>query len=745
MGAPPQSADDDARRDRLAAVAELIDALREVGSPAVLETGSVLCREGDASDEAFVVVSGRLDARVQGFGGDMLVSSHGPGSLVGEVTTLVGGRRTATLIASEPTTIHTVDRESLRDVFARLPAGAEVVRATARDRTDRTRAAALLSRELEAVDGAAVAEIAARVTWTNLAAGDELFHRDDVADAAYLVTSGRLGVRDLDGPVERGIEVGRGGIVGEFGLLEDRRRSATVFALRDTSLARLDAEDFRELSSDHTQLAMGLVRRILGRSGVEHVDDRRNRSFTFATTVDIDAGQRARLVGRMVDALQQLGSTVLLDPAVVDRRLGQDGASGTAPGALGEVRLAEMFHQIESDVDHAVIDAGHHARSGADSGIGVDEGERFWTARALHHADQVIVFCSAQPGPDELEAIRTVLRGVPDGISCWLALTHRWKPERAPQASPALRALDVDEIHHVALGEEPTVARLARLAAGRGVGLVLSGGGARGYAHIGVHRALVEAGVPVDRVVGASMGSIVAGGIGLDIGNEEMRERIAAKGRRLLDYTVPVVSLVKGRRIVDVLDSGFHDCSFDQLWVKFACVSTDLTTAELVVHRDGPITPAIRASIAIPGVLPPVVRDGHLLADGGVLDNLPVGVLADDRSIGTIIASDVAPPVGPRASMDYGLSVSGWSVLSSRFRRDRPAVRYPGVATTLMRSLLIGSSQSRDQHLASGVVDLHLEIDAREIALFDFADVERAAELGYEASRAAIGEWVDAR
>ena len=134
----------------------------------------------------------------------------------------------------------------------------------------------------------------------------------------------------------------------------------------------------------------------------------------------------------------------------------------------------------------------------------------------------------------------------------------------------------------------------------------------------------------------------------------------------LLDYTIPFVSLVKGERIVGVLERQFDGWNIDDMWVPMSCVSTDLTTAEIVVHRDGPTARAIRTSVAIPGVLPPVAHEGHLLADGGVLDNLPAGEFGRDPSVGVIIASDVAPPLGPSAKGDHGLSVSGWAVARQR-------------------------------------------------------------------------------
>ncbi|WP_040496377.1 cyclic nucleotide-binding domain-containing protein [Ilumatobacter nonamiensis] len=743
----------------------LIDELTSAGERRQFADGELLCREHDESGEAYVILDGAVEALVDGHAGPMTVAVHERGAIIGEVTTLIGGQRTATLAARGPTTVASLSRDVLHQVFEQHPDASESILRAARERTNRSRVAALLSDELQANDGAVVAAIADRVTWTSVSAGQTLFERGDPADAAYLVVSGRLGVTDFEsddrsGPdddvvTSRVVEVGRGGIVGEFGLLEDRVRNATVVALRDSSLARLSARDFAALSGDHTSLAMGLVRRVLARSGSETAAAPSKRSFALAITADIDSTEHDDITTTMVDALEACGSTIHLTAGSIDRTLRSPGIADTRAGAFGEIRLAELLHQAETDSDHVVLDTGPGLRSGESPN---------WVDRAFHHADQIVIICSPDPDDDEAAVITRLLDTTPAGIPRWLAVRH---PAECPRPSGAARLRDrfgVDEVHHLRGSSATDISRVARLAAGRGVGLVLSGGGARGHAHIGVYRALTERGIPIDRVVGTSMGSIVAGGIGQQVPPDELLRVTQQGADKLLDYTIPLVSLIKGERIVRVLDEQFDEWEMDDTWTPCACISTDLTTAEIVVHRDGPVARAIRTSIAIPGVLPPVARDGHLLADGGILDNLPAGVFGSDPSIGVIIASDVAPPEGPTAKGDHGLSVSGWTVMRSTMvprsarraersvrrvlrREERPAdtTRYPALATTLLRSLLIGSSRTRDDHLAAGIIDLHLELDLRQIPLLDFGMVVPAADGGHAQSCAALDPWLAER
>ena len=384
----------------------------------------------------------------------------------------------------------------------------------------------------------------------------------------------------------------------------------------------------------------------------------------------------------------------MLSAGVVDAALRQDGVADTPIGSFGEVRLAELLNQSETDVDIVMFDAGETAGA-------TDDERPNWTRRALVHADQVVILSSARPGAEEAARIRSLLEIAPARIPRWLALLHPAHTRRASGGRVMREKFGVDEVHHLRDRSSTDLGRLARLAAGRGVGLVLSGGGARGNAHIGVYQAITEQGIPIDRVVGASMGSIVAGAIAQGLTPAQALADMREGSAKLLDYTLPVVSLVKGDRIVKVLEQQFTDCEIEDLWIPFACLSTNMTTAQPVVHRSGNVARAIRSSISIPGVLPPVVEGDSLIADGGVLDNLPVGLVSSDPSIGTIIASDVAPPVGPRAHGDYGLSVSGWGAMRDkvvprhllRRRGTLPAPRLPSLGSTLMRAMLIGSSR----------------------------------------------------
>lgn len=270
------------------------------------------------------------------------------------------------------------------------------------------------------------------------------------------------------------------------------------------------------------------------------------------------------------------------------------------------------------------------------------------------------------------------------------------------------------------------------MSVGRPNALVLSGGGGRGFAHIGAYRALRDLGVPIDMVGGTSMGAV----IGTVISDAMQPEEIVAWAQRhfpkVLDYTLPMVSLTKGSRIARSAEATFGSREIEDLWLSYFAMSTDLTTSRSHIHDHGSVNLAIRATSAIPGVMPPVPHGDALLIDGGVLNNLPLDVARLRAPAGYLIAVDVAPPRGPGSHGDYGLSVSGWEALRSSLGRGRSP--YPRIRAMLMRSMITASMRARDDQVSNGLADCYLDLDMRGVSMLEFDDPAGVARRGYESA-----------
>jgi predicted acylesterase/phospholipase RssA len=290
------------------------------------------------------------------------------------------------------------------------------------------------------------------------------------------------------------------------------------------------------------------------------------------------------------------------------------------------------------------------------------------------------------------------------------------------------------------------VERLARLLTGRAVGLVLGGGGARGFAHIGVIRAMHEAGIPIDLVGGTSVGACIGAQYAMGLEWPAMLE-LNRKGfinlNPMADYTLPIVALLNAAKFRKMYHMMFGETQIEDLWLKYYCVSSNLTRGQAVVHEQGPVRKYVRASMSVPGVAPPVPDNGCLLVDGGVLNNLPVDVMRRMSGGGYVIAVDVNPRVELAASVDYGESLSGWSAAWRQLNPLGPRLRLPTIQAILERTTSLSSVQQAD--LANGLVDLYLHPPIEGFGMFEVAALDRIADVGYRWAQAKLAEWKHGR
>jgi predicted acylesterase/phospholipase RssA/CRP-like cAMP-binding protein len=695
-----------------------------------LADGQVLVEQGDAADLVYFIESGRMTASKSTPQGDVVVGTIEAGHVIGEVTVVAGGLRTATLRALGEVEVLEIDRAEFEDWLNAHPEMADRVSDEARERVDRTNVATMVAELMGSTDQAMVQRVVDRVGWRRLEAGEVLFRQGDVADAAYFVVGGRVSVHIVGDGEERLVaELGRGEVVGELGLLDRAPRSGTVRAVRDTTLASFSTSTFEQLVATSPSMMLGVTRRILTRlRSPSHRNFDRASALTVAVTAPCDADA---FVAEMAAEIARFGTTKHLSSDRVDRVLNRTAISQAATDNVGVPRLAEFMHEADVGNDHVVLQTDREITA--------------WTRRALRQADRVVVVCSPHPDAVERALISEIFATIGDGghVARMLAVLHPASADR-PRRTAALRELaNADDVVHVRSGSSSDVARLARLASGHGYGLVLSGGGARGFAHLGVLRALHEHRVPIDQVAGCSMGSAIAAAIALDLRGEALLALVEQQFHKLLDYTLPVVSIVKGHRIMANIEATLGGWDIEDLWLPYYCVSTNLTKSRLEVHRRGSTAVAVRASVAIPGVLPPVPYDGDLLVDGGVLNNMPFEVMRDDSTIGTIIAVDVAPDQGPRARADYGLSVSGFKALGASLKRSKSV--YPSVTSVLLRSMLTGAVRNQKASMEDGSIDLLVTMHLPGIGLLDFERSREVADAGYGASVQTVGDWAATR
>jgi NTE family protein/lysophospholipid hydrolase len=367
-----------------------------------------------------------------------------------------------------------------------------------------------------------------------------------------------------------------------------------------------------------------------------------------------------------------------------------------------------------------------------------DAEDTAWSRLCLSQSDIVLLAASAGDDPSigAVEA-RALAMG---WVRCELVLLH---PARPAGTARWLTGRAVADHHHLRANQPGDVARLARMMTGAGCGLVLGGGGARGIAHLGVIRALEEAGVPIDVVGGTSMGAIIAGLCAHGMDHAERVARITAvarHGRRLITPTLPLIALSAGRYLDRILTENLGSAPIEDLPLRFFCISANLNRAEEVIHERGPLWPAVRASLALPGIFPPVYGAGDLLIDGSAVNNVPVDVMRGRVGNGRIVAVNVSPEVEPLTAAPFAAGLSGWRVLGHRFNPFAPPQPVPSVVDILSRST--GLSQVRYQRAAldGEGIDLLLSPPVAGIGSLDFKGGLALIEVAYRHTAEALAE-----
>jgi predicted acylesterase/phospholipase RssA/CRP-like cAMP-binding protein len=687
----------------------------------LLEAGQLLVSEGEAPDRAFVLVTGELTVTRTIRGQEVAIASiREPGTVIGEVAILAGGKRNATVRATSQSVLAELTRTGFEQMLIASPALSARLAREALGRIERTEFQTFLIRAFGTDDAELLDDLADMAEWMRVPGGTVVFSEGDKADAAYVVVSGRLGVTKQDqAPGTRPIELSRGEVFGELGLLEGGIRSATVTALRDSVLVKFPEEVFNDLIERRPRqmvdLARSMVRRVL------YPPRRRRGAMVVAMAVTADTN-RHRLFDRLAGQFGRLGLTEHLSPARCDSLLGREGASGADSGDPAAVTLVRLLQELELACSYLILEA---------------DGVSAWRERTFRHSDRVVVVCSQNPASEERDRIRRMLAlANPTAQKILVALHH--DSEVAGGSAALLDETGADQLVHILDDDELDYGRLTRIIAGRTFGLVLSGGGARGFGHIGVYKAMTELGIPIDWVGGSSIGAVFAAAIARRLSPEELETETPRLFHGVLDYTVPIVSLTKGAQITKNLDEVFGDMEIEDLWKGFFCVSTNLTHSGAQVHSRGALARAVRASLAIPGVIPPVPWGEDLLVDGGVIDNLPVGVMRQLHPECTLIGVDLAPSLGPKAQADFGLSVSGWKALAARTGLSK-SDGFPRMAAILLRSMITASEAQRFDKVAA--CDLYLDLELRGVGVLDFDVVAPVVAKGYEAARPQLAEW----
>lgn len=298
------------------------------------------------------------------------------------------------------------------------------------------------------------------------------------------------------------------------------------------------------------------------------------------------------------------------------------------------------------------------------------------------------------------------------------------------------------------------------------LGLVLGSGGARGWAHVGVLSVLLERGVTIDCVAGTSMGALV--GAAFCTGGHDTLQSVALDLdwkrvlRYFLEFNLPRMGLIDGAKIETWLTEHIEPAEIENLPIPFAAVATDIETGKEIVLRKGNLIEAVRASIAIPGIFTPVVRDDLVLVDGGLVNPLPVSV-ARDFQAEIVVAVDITrnplkrerkapPPVSEDSRQEHKHAPTGdtepsvLDKLNAKLRQldlaaSFPAVHkwfagseLPNIFDIAANSVRIIERQITQMRLRSEPPDILIQPQIQGIGTMEFHRTREAIDAGRRAA-----------
>lgn len=540
-------------------------------------------------------------------------------------------------------------------------------------------------------------EIAQEIEWFSLPGGTTLFEAGEPADAVYFVIAGCLGayVPDAEGQLQFVGRIGVGESAGEMALISGRARSARVIALRDSEIGRWSRRAFEDLLLTHPQGLLRIAQLTVQRLEASQHAHSKSARVALKTIAVVPHDNDVDAVGfatELVAALSSIGKTELIW------------------NVRGAEHTSHWFNNVERANEYVVYVTDPKATQ--------------WSKLCLRQADSLLLLARADSEPFEWPVVEgaTDARILPQRADMVLLHDNVILPGAARRW---LRSRPNCLHHHVRHTRD--IARVARLMTGRGIGLTLSGGGARGFAHIGVLRAMREAGIPIDAVGGTSIGAIIAGGIAAEWSFDEMVyhiKRTFVETNPLSDYTFPLVSLVSGRKVSRLLRQEFGDVHIEDLPLPYFCVSANLTSGHSEIHRSGELWRWLRATVAIPGILPPVFSKGEVFVDGATINNLPVDVMRDFCR-GPVIGVDVGAQRVFTTDMDEVDGPPFWSLIK-RFSGKQKTIN---IFQILWRSGMINSTANTAA--VREKTDLLLQPPLGNLDLLNWKAFDQAVAVGY--------------
>uniref|UniRef100_A0AAQ4RBX1 lysophospholipase n=1 Tax=Gasterosteus aculeatus aculeatus TaxID=481459 RepID=A0AAQ4RBX1_GASAC len=725
-----------------------------------VKAGAVVACQGDQEVSIQFVISGLLHVYQRMIDREKetrLFVTH-PGELVGQLAVLTGEPLIFTVRALRDCSFLSISKTHFYEIMRVEP---KVVLNVAHTVVRR------MSSFVRQIDFA--------LDWMAVEAGRAVYRQGEKSDSTFIVLSGRLRsvILKEDGKKELIGEYGRGDLIGVVETLTHQNRATTVHAVRDSELAKLPEGALSSIKRKFPQVVTRLIH-LLGQKILQQVNgpltarslalhtpgskwDVGSQASNLSTVTVLPVSEEVPLTAFTLElqhALIAIGPTLLLTSDVIKLRLG-----AAALDSVHEYRLSSWLGQQE-DLHRIVL-------------YQTDYTLTPWTQRCIRQADCIIIVGVGDQDPAvgglermlEGSAVRAQKQLVllhkedgppPKGTVDWLNMRswisrhlHLSCPRRVFSKRSLPKLLELyQRVFEKPADRHSDFSRLARVLTGNVIALILGGGGARGCSQVGIMRALCEAGIPVDLIGGTSIGSLMGALYAEDRSHSRMRMRakewameMTSVFKKFLDLTYPVTSMFSGAAFNSSISNVFKSKQIEDLRIPYFNITTDITSSAMRVHTDGSLWRYVRASMSLSGYLPPLCdpKDGHLLMDGGYINNLPADVA---RSMGAKVV--IAIDVGSRDETNltnYGDSLSGWWLLWKRLNPLAEKVKVLNMAEIQTRLAYVCCVRQLESVKSSDYCE-YIRPPIDRYRTLEFGKFDEIAEVGYQHGKTVFDVWI---
>lgn len=586
----------------------------------------------------------------------------------------------------------------------------------------------------ESLDAPTIKLISSKFTEVNLSRNTVLFYQGDPSDSVYLLVSGKLAAQLMSGLGEKQVvgHVFPGETVGEMGVLSNTPRSLTIKALTDSILLKIELNNFIEILHQYPSVMYALVRPLISRS--EDIIKKLSISNENKYTVIVPAHQKISLekfFESLYACAEKFPNTLIISdyqPEFHDKNISISILNEKIKSLIANRKSVKRICYITSSFDTPIARVGfQHANMVYIAAY--DDSEQIIDSHILDKIKSRHSHLMTHPSLILLHTSETVM---PISTSNWTKLTKFLL------------------CHHVHMDKTKDFLKLLRFIRGKATGLVLSGGGTRGWAHIGVIKALRESKIPIDIIGGTSVGALVAGIYAMNQSYEQTYEQfkqLVIESKNTISWrslTWPIISLFNSRNYTNGLIKIFGNRQIEDLAIPFFCITSNLTNNSEDIHQSGSLWETIRASTALPGMIPPMLLDGEIHIDGGLLNNLPVDIMRNFVGrTGKVVAVELNNFNPDTRVYDFPPIVTFKDVFLNKLRIKKYRYIFPSFMDTFVQGLLLSSSL-RDRQNAI-IANMYVNFDLSQFSMLhtNLDEGNKLVQIGYEETLKQINKHLD--